>query len=74
MSNVTLSIDNELLEKGRNYARLHHTSLNHMIRESIREKVEAESPAWLEEAFGIMDELKSAKKSSSWKREDLYRV
>jgi len=74
MKNITLSVDEELLEKGRSYARLHHTSLNHMVRELIQETVEPAADFWLDEAFSLMDTLKPGKKSPSWKREDLYRV
>jgi plasmid stability protein len=71
--NITLSLDEELLKKSREYARLHHTSLNHMVREILKEKVENRSSGWLEEAFGIMDGMKVKRTGTAWKREDLYR-
>ena len=66
-------MDPELLEKGREYARLHHTSLNHMVRELIKDRVEQKSSLWLEEAFSIMDSMKVSGSNTKWKREDLYR-
>ena len=66
-------MDQELLEKGREYARLHHTSLNHMVRELIKDRVEQKSSLWLEEAFSIMDSMKISGPVKKWNREDLYR-
>jgi len=34
--NITLSADAELIKKGREYARAHHTSLNQLVRDYLR--------------------------------------
>jgi len=33
--NITLSADEELIKKGREYARAHHTSLNQLVRDYL---------------------------------------
>lgn len=45
MKNVTLAIDEKLLDAGRAYARAHNTSLNNLIRESLRRTVVKETRA-----------------------------
>jgi len=34
--NITLSADEELIKKSREYARAHHTSLNQLVRDYLR--------------------------------------
>lgn len=72
MSNITISIDNDLLKTGREYAKKHHTSLNALIRKLLAETVTTTSKDWLEECFSLMDKSGGNSKGKRWSREDLY--
>jgi len=74
MSNVTISIDDNLLKKSRKYAQSHGTSLNSLIRDFLKEKVENSSTNWLDECFNLMDRAKGNSEGKKWNREDLYDV
>ena len=72
MANVTISIDDDLLKQGRNYARMHSTSLNSLIRHLLRKTVESGSVEWLEECFSLMDLANANSGGKNWSRSDLY--
>ena len=74
MPNLTISLNNELIKSGRDYAKQHNTSLNALIRELLHKKVEDSSINWLEECFLLMDKLNVNSKGKKWNREDLYDV
>jgi hypothetical protein len=74
MPNITLSIDENLLEAGRKYASAHNTSLNTLVRDLLEAAVMNRSGAWLDEAFKLMDQAKANSRGKKWKREDLYDV
>ncbi len=57
MANVTLSIDDDVLKRSREYARAHGVSLNAMIRDLLERAVSA--PSAEDELFALMDDLKS---------------
>jgi ribonuclease D len=72
MANVTLSIDDDLLKKGRKYASKHNTSLNALIRRLLKMTVDSDSDQWLEECFSLMDQTSANSSGNKWKRSDLY--
>ena len=74
MKNVTLSIDEETLKAGRDYAKKHNMSLNALIRKLLKQSVVKSSTQWLIESFELMDKAKANSKGKTWKREDLHRV
>ena len=74
MKNITLSIDEDTLNAGREYAKKHHISFNALIRRLIKQTIQKESGRWIEESFKFMDEAKANSEGKKWKREDLYRV
>jgi hypothetical protein len=74
MKNVTLSIDEETLKAGRDYAKKHNMSLNALIRKLLKQSVVNSSTQWLTESFELMDKAKANSKGKTWKREDLHRV
>lgn len=74
MRNVTISISDELLERGRRYAEKNKTSLNAMIRKLLAETVSDSSTIWIDDAFSVMDEADLTSDGVKWKREDLYDV
>jgi hypothetical protein len=74
MKNVTLSIDDETLKAGRDYAKKHNMSLNALIRKLLKQSVVKSSTQWLTESFELMDKAKANSRGKTWKREDLHRV
>lgn len=74
MKNITISLDNELLEAGREYAKKHNTSLNSLIRHLLAKAILSSSQDWINECFQLMDEVNADSKGLKWKREDLYDV
>lgn len=74
MKNITLSLDEKLLEAGREYARAHKMSLNSLIRRLLTQTVLPSSEDWLEEMFKLMDQSKANSRGQKWTREELYDV
>jgi hypothetical protein len=74
MPNVTISIEEDLLKSGRQYAEKHHTSMNALIRNMLEQTVNRDSIQWIEECFSLMDRAGVRSKGKIWKREDLYDV
>ena len=74
MKNITISIDEEVLEAGRKYAKMHNTSLNALIRRLLKQTVVKQSSGWLDECFELMDKQKANSEGKRWKREELYDV
>jgi hypothetical protein len=72
MTNVTMSIDDDLLKKGRKYAAKHNTSLNALMRRLLKMAVDSGSHDWLEECFSLMDQSNGDSGGKKWKRSDLY--
>jgi lysophospholipase L1-like esterase len=74
MPNITLSMDDDLLEAGRKYAQEHNTSLNALVRDLLAKTVTRSSSIRLEDAFRMADKHHFSSKGKTWKREDLYDV
>ncbi len=74
MKNITLSIDEETLKAGRDYAKKHNMSLNALIRKLLKQSVIRSSTLWLTESFELMDKARANSTGETWKREDLDRV
>ncbi len=74
MPNITISLDKDLLESGRRYAKKHQTSLNALIRTLLEQSVRPQSKNWLEECFQLMDRTNVNSKGRRWRREELYDV
>jgi hypothetical protein len=74
MKNVTLSIDEDILKVGRDYARKHNMSFNGLVRKLIQQTVETNSEKWLEDTYLLMDKLNVSSENRTWTREELYRV
>lgn len=76
MPNVTLSLSEDLLRTGREYAHRHRTSLNALIRDLLEKSVSktGSSASWLKECFKQMDRAKASSRGKKWSRKDLYRV
>ncbi len=74
MPNITLSLNEEILRAGREYARKHNTSLNALIRKFLRQTASKGSTDWLEECFTLMDKAGGNSRGKKWTREELYDV
>ena len=74
MSNLTISIDDDLLKSGRLYAKKHHTSLNALIRKLLQETVIRNRQNWLDDCFKLMDESGADSQGKKWHRGELYDV
>ena len=72
MKNITLSIPDELIKQGREYAVKHGTTLNALIRKLLKSTVEGGQQTKVKQIIIEMQQLKSPKKSINWNREDLY--
>jgi hypothetical protein len=71
VKNVTLAMDEDLVKKGREYARRHGMSFNALIRDLLRTRV-VQSSDWVDECFRKMDAAGGHSGGRKWKREDLY--
>jgi len=74
MPNVTISLEEDLLKAGRQYAKKHNTSVNALIRKLLEQTVKSQSKDWLDECFKLMDQAEVNSQGKQWKREDLYDV
>ena len=72
MKNITLSLDDEVIEAGRRYAQRHQTTLNALVRELLVKTVVADREGIVDEMFRLMDTYPGRSKGRRWKREDLY--
>ena len=72
MPNITISLEEDLVKSGRNYAERHGTSLNALIRKTLKQTIRSESEDWLDECFDLMDQAKGNSRGKRWNREDLY--
>jgi hypothetical protein len=74
MKNITLSIDEDILKVGREYARAHNVSFNVLVRRLIEQTVVHKQSHWLDETFSLMDKANVSSGGKSWTREELHRV
>ena len=74
MKNVTLAIDEKLIEESRHYAHAHHTSLNTLIRDLLGRTVRGEKCDWVDSCFQKIDAANGRSGGRKWKRKDLYDV
>ena len=70
----TFSLDEELIDEGRKYARAHGTSLNALIRELLAKTARENPGDWLEDCFRKMDAADGHSAGRKRTREDLYDV
>jgi hypothetical protein len=73
MKNITLTIDEEILMQGREYAKRHNMSFNTLVRKSLEKTVKKSSENWLDNLFKEMDKDNVSSRGQRWTREELYR-
>jgi hypothetical protein len=74
MPNVTLSIDEQTLSLGREYAQYRNVSFNNLIRTLLEQTVKPSSSFWLDEVFDLADKKKGSSCGRKWTREELHRA
>ncbi len=74
MKNITLSMDDDLLKAGREYAKAHDVSFNVLVRRLIEQTVRPARDKWLDDTFSLMDTTEARSEDRKWTREELYRV
>lgn len=74
MKNITLSIDEDILQAGREYARVHNMSFNALVRKLIEQTVVPQKNKWLTDTFSLMDKVNVSSQGDKWTRDELYRV
>jgi hypothetical protein len=74
MKNITLAIDEDILQAGREYARIHDMSFNVLVRKLIEQTVVPQKDKWLSDTFSLMDKVNVSSEGKKWTREELYRV
>ena len=72
MKNITLALDEETLDAGRDYALRHQTTLNALVRELLVKTVLADRKAAVSEMFRLMDAHPGNSQGRRWTREELY--
>jgi hypothetical protein len=72
MPNVTISLDDDLLKRGRDFARSQNLSFNAFVRELIDQRTRKQNE-WLYDMFKHADNLKARSDDTSWTRDELYR-
>ncbi len=72
MKNVTISMDDELLRRSREYAARQGTTLNSLIRQLLDTRVTPGEDRWMEEWFDLADEAKGDSKGWKFDREELH--
>ena len=73
MANLTLSLDDELLQKAREAALREHTSVNALVREYLKTYVNArERRLRALEALDAVAERSNSASAEAWSRESLH--
>lgn len=72
MPNVTVSLSDDLVEASRQYARLHRTSLNAMIREFLEKTVRRSERQWPDAFLAAVDEAHGDSHGWQWNRDEIY--
>lgn len=71
---VTLFLDDDILEKSREYARGRNLSLNSLILQLLMQEIGGDSENWLSECFGLMDKAGGNSAGRGLRRVDFYDV
>lgn len=72
MRNITLSFPDDLIEKGRNYARKHDMSLNALVRDAFRRMVESEMEDPTADIFEALERASGRSDGRRWTRDEIY--
>lgn len=73
MKNITLSMDEDTVKLGREYAKRHNISFNVLVRRLIEQTVKKDNTSWLDDTFDYIDKNIDSSRGITWSREELYR-
>ena len=74
MANITLSLEDDVLKRSREYARARGLSLNALVRQLLERAVSVPQDGSIDELFRLMDDLKADSRGRRWTREEIYDV
>ncbi|MBF0510796.1 MAG: hypothetical protein HQL13_00535 [Candidatus Omnitrophica bacterium] len=74
MPNITLSIPQQLLKEGRDYAKKNNTTLNALVRDLLSHVSWKSKEGCMKDFFALADRHPVSSKGKKWKREDLYDI
>ncbi len=70
--NLTVALDEKLIERAREYAYSRDLTLNGLIRKLLTDAVEPADAGGPDVTFRLMDEALAKPSESGWRREDVY--
>ncbi|HRK23020.1 MAG TPA: hypothetical protein PLX06_14475 [Fimbriimonadaceae bacterium] len=73
MKNVTISMDEDLLLRSREFAQANGTTLNELIRNLLRRTVIGTEVDWTEGFLRVAEEVKGDSKGWKWNRSEIQR-
>lgn len=74
MRQVTIAIEDDVLQSYKQYAQQHGLSLDELIQRVLSWGISPARADWLEDCFRLMDRAGANSGGRRWKREDLYDV
>jgi predicted HicB family RNase H-like nuclease len=72
MSNITIDIDDELLSRGRGYARKRRLSFNGLVRQLLEQAVSREQGAWAAEFLALSERISGDSGGWTFNRDDVH--
>ncbi|MBX9578566.1 MAG: hypothetical protein K2W97_08865 [Chthoniobacterales bacterium] len=73
MKNITLSIEDDIIALARSYAQQHHTTLNQLVRDFLKQKVTVSTDEkGIERLFELADKYPSQLENYKFCREEIY--
>lgn len=72
MRNITLSFPDDVVERGREYARRRGMSLNALVREALRRMIDTEEDEATDALFSALDAAEGNSHGTTWTRDELY--
>ncbi|UTC63096.1 hypothetical protein E4O03_09750 [Treponema sp. OMZ 792] len=73
MKNITLSLDEDILTAGQEYAKNQNISFNSLIRKLLEQTIHSQKHKWLDDTFSLMDKVSISTEKKQWTRDELYR-
>ena len=72
MPNLTLAIDEALLQAARDYARKQGTTVNALVRRLLEESVRPPALCWFDEFEALARRAGGSSHGKRWSRDELY--
>ena len=75
MKNITIALDEQVVESARSYAARHHTTLNGLIRTLLDRTLASDTQTGVfSEFFQLSDTHPGNSRGETWTRDELYDV